>query len=95
LKAGILAICLRWIKPLDKTFGTNLNTLKYQKRFSTPDCLQKPSKEIEDLIPGFQKTKGARAIARNLDLSPKTNYSHSFQIFLKGMHALKKIKICE
>jgi hypothetical protein len=73
---------------LERAFCADLSTPRKRKRFACPDKLQKPSKELGRLIPGFQKIKGARAIAKHLSLDSKVNRSRSFQVFLEGVQDL-------
>lgn len=63
-----------------------LNTLALRKRFSAPDEWQKPSVELQRLIPTFQKGSGARAMAGYINES--TNISKSFQVFISGLRKL-------
>jgi hypothetical protein len=54
-----------------------------RKRFINPDSWQKPSVEVKRLVPAFQKNSGARAMAQYLN--PKSNRSHSLQVFVAGV----------
>lgn len=60
------------------------NTPALRKKFSHPDGWQKPSIEIQRLIPAFQKGAGARAMARHLR-EPGHNRSHSYGKFVMGL----------
>lgn len=53
-----------------------------RKRFMEPDTWQKPSVEVKRIVSGFQKSRGARAMAEHLD--PATNRSRSLQVFVAG-----------
>ena len=63
--------------------GCNVNTPKLRKRFSDPDQWQKPSEEVQRLIPQFQKRQGARRMGEQLDR--ERNISHSYQVFVAGI----------
>jgi len=63
-----------------------VNTPKLRKRFAKPDDWQKPAHELKRLVPGFQKTGGARILARHLD--PTSNRSHSLGSFVTGVRNL-------
>lgn len=54
-----------------------------RKRFALPDDWQKPSVELERLIPTFQKGSGARTMAAYL--RETGNRSVSFQMFVRGV----------
>lgn len=61
-----------------------LDTPALRKRFSAPDEWQKPSVELERLVPNFQKGSGARLMGQWL--SPATsNRSSSYRAFLDGV----------
>lgn len=61
-----------------------LNSPKNIKRFAVPDKLQKPSTEVERLVPAFQKWSGARLMADYLNLD-NSNKSKSFLVFIAGL----------
>ena len=63
-----------------------LNSPALQKRFSDPDSWQKPSVELDRLIPAFQKGGAARAMAESLVAD--RNKSTSFQFFVSGVRRL-------
>ncbi|HEX5784551.1 MAG TPA: DUF4276 family protein, partial [Burkholderiaceae bacterium] len=63
-----------------------LNTPALRKRYADPDRWQKPSVELERLIPEFQKGSGARAMAEVLAEGPNT--SASFRAFVSGVRRL-------
>lgn len=54
-----------------------------RKRFAVPDDWQKPSVELERLIPTFQKGSGARTMATCL--RETGNRSVSYQVFVQGV----------
>ncbi|MES2877826.1 MAG: DUF4276 family protein [Pseudomonadota bacterium] len=60
-----------------------LDTPALRKRFAVPDDWQKPSVELERLIPAFQKGSGARTMA--VYLRETSNRSVSFQMFVRGV----------
>lgn len=62
------------------------DTPALRKRFADPDSWQKPSVEVKRLAPSFQKSSGARAMARHLD--PTSNSSRSLQVFAAGVQKL-------
>lgn len=57
-----------------------------RKRFTDPDTWQKPSRELERLIPAFQKGSAARLMAECLE--EEGNCSRSFQTFIGGVRRL-------
>jgi len=63
-----------------------LDTPKLRKRFANPDEWKKPSKEIERLVPSFNKYSGACCMAQYLDSA--TNRSHSLKMFVSGVRRL-------
>ncbi|WP_425059916.1 DUF4276 family protein [Sporomusa carbonis] len=72
------------LSALAKAYGVNgVDTPGNRKRYANPDGWQKPSVEVQRLIPAFQKLDGARRIAPHL--LPGNNASHSFRIFLAGI----------
>lgn len=73
------ALALAFEKP-------KLNAPALRKRYADPDRWQKPSVELERLIPEFQKGSGARAMAEVLTEAPNT--SSSFQAFVSGVRRL-------
>jgi len=62
------------------------DTPAHRKRFADPDNWRKPSKEVKRLIPAFQKTGGARAMAAHL--RPERNRSDSLQVFVSGVRRM-------
>ncbi|MFN3809885.1 MAG: DUF4276 family protein [Roseateles asaccharophilus] len=55
-----------------------------RKRFAEPDSWQKPSVEMQRLVPSFQKRAGARAMAQYLR-EPEFNRSPSYGKFIDGV----------
>lgn len=60
-----------------------VDTPALRKRFANPDDWQKPSVEVKRLAPAFQKSSGARAMARHLNSA--SNRSRSLQVFVAGV----------
>lgn len=60
------------------------NTPALRKKYAQPDAWQKPSVEIQRLIPVFQKGAGARAMAQHLR-EPSHNRSYSYGKFVAGL----------
>lgn len=60
-----------------------INSPAFAKRFANPDALLKPSVEIKQLIPEFQKRSGARAMGAALSVSG--NRSRSLAVFISGL----------
>ena len=56
-----------------------------KRRFRNPDEVVNPSAAVAQLIPEFQKRRGARSIAEFLS---RNNGSRSFQVFLEGIEGL-------
>lgn len=73
---------------LDEALGTQLAGREAQVRLRDPDAMHKPSAYLQELVPGYQKVAGARAMGRALD--PDRNRSHSFQVFLAGVLRLAR-----
>lgn len=74
------------IEALVQGFGPMLDTPTLRKRFVEPDTWQKPSKDLERLIPEFQKGSGARLMGQHL--RETGNLSHSFNVFVDGLKRL-------
>lgn len=64
----------------------SLRRLGEKRKFRDPDRLGSPSRELESLIPSFQKTSGARKMGQAIGSSGST--SASFRIFLSGLDSL-------
>lgn len=71
------------IEALALAFDPLLDTPALRKRFAEPDTWQKPSKELERIIPEFQKGAGARLMAQHL--RETGNLSRSFNVFVDGL----------
>jgi hypothetical protein len=72
------------LKALAEAFGdADLDKPAIRKRYAIPDEWQKPSVELERLIPSFQKGSGARLMGTAL--GQYENLSHSFNIFVSGL----------
>lgn len=66
-----------------------LDTPALRKRFADPDGdWEKPSREVERLIPSFQKIGGARSMAHSLQF--EGNRSRSFQVFVDGVRRVAR-----
>jgi len=63
-----------------------IDTPANRKRFTSPDDWRKPSAEVKRLIPEFQKSSGAHAMAAHL--APMSNRSKSFQVFVDGVRRM-------
>lgn len=74
------------IEALAHAFDPKLDTPALRKRFVAPDTWQKPSKELERLVPAFQKGIGARIMAQHL--RETDNLSRSFNVFVAGLKQL-------
>ncbi len=70
--------------------GLNIKHLSKKQRtrkFTNPDALANASQELKKLTKQkYQKLSGSRAIGPNLSM--ENNKSHSFNIFIKGIHTL-------
>lgn len=72
------------LQALAEAFGdADLDTAASRKRYALPDVWQKPSVELEQLIPAFQKGSGARRMGAAL--GQYENLSHSFNVFVSGV----------
>jgi len=72
---------------LADAFGMEqLRGLSGRAKFRDPDAVRRPSAEIEQLIPSFQKVSGARRLARYL--TRERNRSTSFHAFIQGLETL-------
>jgi hypothetical protein len=69
---------------LGQVFGKPaLQQLSGKARYRDPDSVVRPSDEVKRLVPEFQKVSGARSMAPVL--SPDTNRSQSFRVFVEGV----------
>ncbi len=66
---------------------TRVSSLAVRKRFVNPDMWEKPSVEVQRLLPRFQKGQGAQRMALALQ-DPARNASRSFQVFVAGLRKL-------
>ena len=57
-----------------------------KSKFTNPDRLNNAAQELKTLVPEYEKTIGATAIAAHMDR--KNNRSRSFQVFLSGLDRL-------
>jgi len=72
------------LQALAAAFGNpKLDSPANRKRFAAPDTWQKPSVEVQRMVPTFQKIGGARAMAGHL--GNPTNRSPSFRVFVTGV----------
>jgi hypothetical protein len=55
-------------------------------KFRDPDKLTGAARELQSLVPDYQKIAGARAIAPHMTLDG--NRSHSFRVFVQGVRNL-------
>lgn len=70
-----------------KAFGKNhLSRLGGKSKYHDPDSIQKPSRELAQMIPEFQKISGARRMANHL--SRNGNFSRSFQVLMEGIERI-------
>lgn len=61
----------------------SLQEISNRARYRDPDAVVQPSRDMESLVPSFQKISGARLMAQHL--SREGNTSRSFQVFLDGV----------
>lgn len=64
-----------------------VNSPALRKKYADPDSWRKPSVELERLMPSFQKSAGARAMAQCLR-EAEHNKSRSYAKFVAGVHRL-------
>jgi hypothetical protein len=55
-------------------------------KFRDPDAIVNPSRELEKVVPSFQKVSGARTMGRHLERTG--NRSRSFQFLIEGLDRL-------
>lgn len=65
---------------------TNLSSQQNKKKFKNPDILGTPSKELQLLVPEYQKINGSRAIAPYLNL--ENGRSRSFDHFISVINKI-------
>jgi len=63
----------------------DLRSLAAKAPYRDPDGIQQPASKLAELIDGFQKLSGARALAR---LLRRENRSRSYQAFMAGVERL-------
>ena len=63
-----------------------LADLGAKRGFRDPDAVQRPSEQVSNLVPEFQKISGARLMGARL--SEETNSSTSFRTFMTGVRRL-------
>lgn len=75
------------LKALAAAFANpKLDTPALRRRFATPDDWQKPSVEVNRLVPTFQKGSGARSMAACMH--DTGNRSKSFNVFVAGVRRM-------
>lgn len=60
--------------------------LQDTKRYMTPDQIVNPSRELEKIVPSYQKVSGSRMIGPHLD--PNNSRSTSFSVFVRAVRKL-------
>lgn len=74
------------LSALSKAYGeAKCNMPALRKKYVDPDNWQKPSVQVEQMIPEFSKRSGARLMARQLSV---TNQSASYRTFVKTVQEL-------
>lgn len=63
-----------------------LSNINRRRRYREPDAITQPSKELERLVPEFQKVSGARKISEII--SREGNNSRSFQVLCEGIERI-------
>ena len=77
---------------VEKAFPSfNGNKYKNKSKFRYPDSIAKPSKELQKIVRGFNKSAAARRIPAHMDI--ENNTSTSFNHFLSGTRNLLKIQM--
>jgi hypothetical protein len=75
------------LEAVDQAFpGHGVGQLGSKRRYRDPDAINKPSAELERLIPGFHKGLASQAIPEHMLL--ERNRSRSFQVFVQGLNRL-------
>jgi hypothetical protein len=76
------------LKALAEAFDTpKADAPALRKRFVDPDVWQKPSVEVQRLVPEFQKGSGARLMGQHLSI--EANASASYRAFMSGVQRLQ------
>ena len=76
----LLALAVAYEEP-------KLQTASMRKRFANPDAWEKPSAEVQRVLPAFQKGQGARRMGMTLR-GPDDSRSRSFKVFVAGVRRL-------
>lgn len=72
------------LQAVASAFGDeSLSRRQSKAKFRDPDSLANAAEELRNLVPGYQKLKGARAIAPHMDVNG--NQSLSFQHLVSGI----------
>jgi len=72
---------------VEKAFNkTNISGLQQKAKYRDPDQLANPVQELKKIVHEYQKLGGSRDIAPHLDFTK--NKSHSFNMFISGLHGL-------
>lgn len=75
------------LQAVEKAFGIkNINDLQRKAKYRNPDKIANAAEEIKSLIKGYQKIKGAKAIAPHMCI--ERNLSQSFNAFVNGVRRL-------
>jgi hypothetical protein len=65
----------------------NINPLKYENKYRNPDKLSNASEELKKLTHNqYQKINGSRQIGAVFPIDQSTNRSHSYRVFIEGIH---------
>jgi hypothetical protein len=65
--------------------SNKLTSYAKRAKYRLPDAIVNPAKELQTITQNrYQKVSGSREIGKLID--PEANTSHSFQIFLQGIH---------
>lgn len=70
-----------------------ISSPRNQKKFIAPDTWQKPSVELERIIPTFQKGSAATLMGRYLAIDEQQNKSESFRFFIQGVRRIARNEI--
>lgn len=72
---------------LEAVYGNDVSKrIRNKAPFRVPDAIAKPSRELERLIPEFQKGAASEGVSRHM--VPDGNSSASFQVFVSGVRRL-------
>ena len=77
----------------DEFGNERLRDIGAKARYRDPDAVVRPSADLEDLVPEFQKVSGARRMAARL--SREGNRSRSFQVLIEGLERLSTLRALE